>query len=100
MHLLKPHYKDIVASKNPQVNLVYRIYEIIFDFLLKILDLDNFATPSNKLALIGGIMINCEGEKTDMFLPLHFDVRTKESRTDLFSQAFGPKGDESLIKNQ
>lgn len=88
MHLLKPHYKDIAASKNPMVNLTYCIYEIIFDFLLKIIDLDNFG-PNNKLALCGGIMINCEGENTDMFLPLHFDVRKKDGNTNLFDQTFG-----------
>lgn len=98
MHLLKPYYKEISESKNPMVNLTYRIYEIIYDYLLKIINLDYFG-PNNKLALCGGIMINCEGEKTDMFLPLHFDVRNKNSTTNLFTQTFGTKGNVSLIKN-
>ena len=36
-------------------------------------------------------MINCEGNKTDMFLPLKFEVRQKPKTfsTDLFKNAFG-----------
>ena len=36
-------------------------------------------------------MINCEGNKTDMFLPLKFEVRYKPKTysTDLFKNAFG-----------
>jgi hypothetical protein len=32
--------------------------------------------PDSTLALIGGIMINCDGEGTDMFLPLSFEIRS------------------------
>ena len=35
-------------------------------------------------------MINCEGDKTDMFLPLMFEVRKKNQPTqNLFKKAFG-----------
>jgi len=98
MHLLKPHYQDITKSKNQMVALTYRMYDLIQDYLLKIIDLNLFG-PNNKLALCGGIMINCEGEKTDMFLPLHFDIRMKDSQTNLFNQTFGTKGNVSLMKN-
>jgi len=33
-------------------------------------------SDKSKLAIIGGIMINIEGEGTDLFLPLKFEVRT------------------------
>ena len=34
-------------------------------------------------------MINCDGEKTDKFLPLKFEIRTKSSNRDVFEQTFG-----------
>ena len=46
--------------------------------------------PNSKLALIGGLMINCVGKKTDMFLPLRFEVRTKNGNTkNVFKEVFG-----------
>ena len=40
--------------------LAYKMYDVIEDYLEKILDL-KFAGPNSKLALLGGIMINCDG---------------------------------------
>ena len=37
-------------------------------------------------------MINCEGDKTDMFLPLSFEIRTKEGSESLFKETFCNKG--------
>jgi hypothetical protein len=37
--------------------------------------------PDSKLALIGGIMINCDGEGTDMFLPMDFEIRSNKGET-------------------
>ena len=68
-HLLKPYYKEISQSKNEMVTIVYRIYDLIYTFLEEILNYD-WMGPNSKLAICGGIMINCEGVKTDMFLPL------------------------------
>jgi len=39
--------------------------------------------------MMGGIMINCDGEKTDKFLPLKFEIRTKKSNRDVFEKTFG-----------
>ena len=45
---------------------------------------------NSKLALIGGIMINCDGDGTDMFLPISFEVVTKNGkRQDIFEETFG-----------
>ena len=60
------------------VALTYCMYNLIKDYLFKILDWD-LLSVNNQVALCGGIMINCEGEKTDMFLPLHFELKTKDS---------------------
>jgi hypothetical protein len=47
--------------------------------------------PSSKLALIGGIMINCDGEGTDMFLPISFELRTNkgEKSENFFDETYG-----------
>jgi hypothetical protein len=49
----------------------------------------NFGGPNSKLVLLGGIMINCDGEGTDKFLPLKFEVRDKQGNvTDHFNECF------------
>lgn len=56
--------------------------------------------PNSKLALIGGIMINCVGDKTDRFLPLKFEIRNKNGESkDLFEEAFG-KSDNPYLKKK
>ena len=50
--------------------------DIIYEFLMNVIDYD-WQGEESKLALIGGIMINCEGDGTDMFLSLSFDIHTK-----------------------
>ena len=57
------------------------MYEIIEKYLDDIANL-NFCGPNSKLALIGGIMINCDGRKTDVFLPLSFKVRSPHGNMD------------------
>ena len=46
--------------------------------------------PDSKLALVGGIMINCDGDGTDMFLPRDFEIRSNHGKTkiDIFKEAF------------
>jgi hypothetical protein len=44
--------------------------------LNNILDLTKFR-PNQKVAIIGGIMINCDGRGNDMFVPLKFEIRTR-----------------------
>ena len=36
-------------------------------------------------------MINCDGEKTDKFLPLKLEIRTKTQNRDVFEETFGIK---------
>ena len=35
---------------------------------------DDWMTEKSQLAVLGGIIINCEGVGTDMFLPLSFKI--------------------------
>ena len=44
-----------------------------------------------KLAIIGGIMVNCDGVGTDRFVPLKFEIRTHEKTVDCFEEAFGKR---------
>jgi hypothetical protein len=61
-HLLKPHFKEISKSLNQFVSLVYRFYDLIYDYLSNIIN-TTWMGPNSKLAFCGGIMINCEGMK-------------------------------------
>jgi hypothetical protein len=74
-HLLKPHAQSISESKNEMAALAYKMYDLLLEFLNKIVDL-KWQGPNSKLAIVGGIMINCEGDKTDKFLPLMFETRS------------------------
>lgn len=49
----------------------------------------NWQGPNSKLALLGGIMINCDGDKTDKFLPLKFELRSGVDNRDVFESTFG-----------
>ena len=89
--LLKPHYQAISESKNEIVALSYKMKDIIQEYLDNIIDL-KWQGPNSKLALIGGIMINCEGDGTDMFLPLSFDIKTQTETYSLFDETFKGKG--------
>lgn len=60
------------------------MYEIIAKFLDDVVTM-GYGGPNSKLALIGGIMLNCDGEGTDQYLPLKFEVRDKSGNsTDYF----------------
>lgn len=88
-HLLAPHVRDIDRHENEQVALAFKMYEIISSFVDDVTNL-NFGGPKSKLAIIGGITINCDGEGNDLFLPMKFELRTKDKRggRDLFSECF------------
>lgn len=75
--LLREHVEEISKAKNIQVGIVYKMYDVIKSYLDDIINF-NWMGPDSKLALIGGIMINCDGEGTDMFLPLHFEIKTNK----------------------
>jgi len=65
----------INVSKDQMVKLAYEMYEVVKDFLEGIIHM-NWQGPNSKLAIIGGLMINCDGDGTDMFLPLMFELRS------------------------
>ena len=74
-HVLVDHVDSIRGQENEMAILAYKMYEIIEKYLNDIVDL-KFCGPDSKLALVGGIMINCDGVKSDCFLPLKFEVRS------------------------
>ena len=76
--------------------LAYKMYDIVEKYLEDIVNL-NFCGPNSKLALIGGIMINCDGNRTDCFLPLKFEVRTPEGSNDYTEECFGYRNHKSLL---
>ena len=95
-NLVKPHVSQIIGSENDQAALAYKMFEIIEDYLEKIIDMDWCHCNHSKLAILGGIMLNCEESGTDRFVPLKFELRTKKEKTDIFVQTFGPRENENL----
>ena len=87
-HLLAPHIEEISAAENTNATLVLTMFDILRQFLDDVVNM-NFGGPNSQLVLLGGIMINCDGEGTDMFLPLSFERRTKDGKSeDLFKECF------------
>ena len=64
------------------------MYCIQEQFLEDIIN-NNWMYPGSRLVLIGGIMINCDGKGSDRFLPLKFEIRTKDSSENLYEKTFG-----------
>lgn len=88
-NLLLPHIQEIEAGEEVNVTLIYKMYEIINKFLGDVTHM-NFGGPNSKLAIIGGIMINCDGDGTDHFLPLKFVVKDKSGgEVSYFDECFG-----------
>ena len=83
----------INVSKDPMAKLSYEMYEVVKQFLEGIIHL-NWQGPNSKLAVIGGIMVNCDDDGTDMFVPLMFELRSQKGEVieDIFDEAYGPKG--------
>lgn len=67
------------------------MYRIIEEYLEKILNLNFIKSDKGSLAICGGIMINCDGDSTDRFLPLKFEIRTLTKSEDVFEEAFGKR---------
>ena len=78
----------IVDSGNEMTQLTYEMYHILDDFLTEILNKD-WMSGKSQLCLIGGIMINCDSNASDLFLPLKFEVHTKEGKMkDYLNEVF------------
>ena len=76
-------------AENEQAALVYKMYDILEKYIEDIIHL-KWMSPKSKLAIFGGIMINCDNEGTDRFLPLKFELRANDGSTeDLFESVFG-----------
>ena len=64
------------------------MYDILYKFLEDVTHM-NFGGPNSRLALIGGIMINCDGDGNDKFMPMKFVVKDKQGVvTDYFEECF------------
>ena len=70
------------------VQLVYEFYTIIKTYLDEIVT-DKWMGPNSKLAIVGGITINCDNLGTDAFLPLMFTLQNKNGDIeDVFDEVF------------
>ena len=102
-HLLVDHVDDILSQEDEMVGLAYKMYAIVEKYLDDIVNM-NFAGPRSKLAIVGGIMINCDGNRNDLFLPLKFEVRSKTDIQNYSFECFGFQNSElfahtSFIEN-
>ena len=66
------------------------MFDLLEKYIEDILHL-KWMSPKSQLAMFGGIMINCDDEGTDRFLPLTFKVKTQTQTEDLFEKVFGKR---------
>lgn len=97
LNLLRPHVGELKMAEYKQVALAYKMYEITYEFLKEIIH-DKWMGPNSKLCLFGGIMINCDGKKTDHFLPLKFEV-LRSSKIECFETVFGKEPSDKAEQN-
>jgi hypothetical protein len=90
---LKPVMKNLMASDDQNERmaaLAYETYAMVEKMLFDIID-RKWMSKDSKLVLLGGIMINIDGEAADMFIPLNFSVENGKdgSVDDLMEKVFG-----------
>ena len=69
--------------------LAYETYAMVEEMLFKIID-RKWMSAESKLVLLGGIMINVDGEASDLFIPLNFEALVGDgSVIDLMEKVFG-----------
>ena len=78
-HLLAPHVEEIDKAENTNVALVFKMYQILKEFLIDVIHM-NYGGPNSQLVILGGIMINTYGKGSDMFLPICFEKKTKDGQ--------------------
>lgn len=74
-NMIEPYAAMIDQDENSMSALVFKMYELIQRYMEDIISLNWQAYASHvKVAVVGGIIINCDGPGTDMFLPIMFQV--------------------------
>jgi hypothetical protein len=56
--------------------LAFQMYYLVEDRINLVID-HEWMQEGSKLALIGGIIINCDIDGSDMFLPMKFEIHDK-----------------------
>jgi hypothetical protein len=82
---LMPHVGRIQKEKYPLSALTYQAFEAV---KAKINTIVNTNFGSGRLVLIGGIQINMPYPNKDHFLPLHFEVRQANQKSEDILEAF------------
>jgi Limiting CO2-inducible proteins B/C beta carbonyic anhydrases len=77
--LLLPYGKRLQAAKDPMVELPYDLFEAQDELMLKIVQKAS-KLVAGKIALLGGIQVNCDSGISDYFLPLRFEIFNNEGR--------------------
>ena len=66
------------TDKNKEMaQLAYQMYYLVENRIGLVIDHD-WMQKDSKLALIGGIIINCDIDGTDMFMPMRFEIHDKD----------------------
>ena len=89
---LKPSMDKLLLTTDDNkrmAELAYETYVMVEEMIFQIVD-RKWMSKDSKLVLLGGIMINIDGDAADMFIPLNFEAMAGDgSVTNLLEKVFG-----------
>ena len=94
---LKPSMDKLLLTTDDNkrmAELAYETYVMVEEMIFQIVD-RKWMSKDSKLVLLGGIMINIDGDAADMFIPLNFEAMAGDgSVTNLLEKVFGKEAGE------
>jgi len=95
MNQLSPRMDGLNAIKDNNqrmASLTYEMWAMVEEYMNDIANTDWMNNAHSKMFTLGGVMINTDGDMTDLFLPLRFGYKTSNGKyVDLMQETFGPQ---------
>jgi len=91
--MLAKSFKDVnsqATANEKMAALSYETYKIAEEYLHKIIGTKWMKSKASKFFILGGIMINTDGDSSDLFVPLSFDMMHADGKRHcVMKEAFG-----------
>ena len=83
---------SITDDNQRMTSLTYEMWAMVEEYMNDIASIEWMNNQHSKMFTLGGVMINTDGEMTDLFLPLRFGYKTGDGKyVDLMEETFGPQ---------
>jgi len=99
---LRPHVEKLSGAgehNDVMAALAFETYNMVEEMLYETID-RRWMSPHSKLVLLGGIMLNVDGDAPDQFVPLRFESLDKDGNVnDLMQMSFGKTSAQFAVLN-